>query len=144
MPSTVRARRTTWCTETGGKWSEEMMGPSHDEVAINRTSIERDRDDVIAANRRPLDWLNFFLADVKDGLGPFLAIFLMSSQRWDAGRIGVVLTIAGGAKGVRRGAGRRPGRRRSLEADIDRDQRPGGGHRGRRDGPRAAILAHCG
>ena len=46
-------------------------------------------------SRAPLDWLNFFLADVKDGLGPFLAIFLMSSQHWDAGRIGVVLTIAG-------------------------------------------------
>ncbi len=48
-----------------------------------------------AANRTALDWLNFFLADVKDGLGPFLAIFLMSSQHWDAARIGVVLTIAG-------------------------------------------------
>jgi len=24
----------------------------------------------------PLDWMNFFLADVKDGLGPFLAIYL--------------------------------------------------------------------
>jgi MFS family permease len=82
-----------------------MMGPSHDEVAINRTSIERDRDDVIAANRWPLDWLNFFLADIKDGLGPFLAIFLMSSQHWDAGRIGVVLTIAGVATVLARGPG---------------------------------------
>jgi hypothetical protein len=26
-------------------------------------------------SQRPLDWLNFFLADVKDGLGPFLAIY---------------------------------------------------------------------
>ena len=42
-----------------------------------------------------LDWLNFFLADVKDGLGPFLAIYLLSSQHWDPGRIGVVMTIAG-------------------------------------------------
>ncbi|MBV8649861.1 MAG: MFS transporter, partial [Alphaproteobacteria bacterium] len=49
----------------------------------------------VAANRAALDWLNFFLADVKDGLGPFLAIFLMSSQHWGAGTIGVVLTIAG-------------------------------------------------
>ena len=43
----------------------------------------------------PLDWLNFFLADVKDGLGPFLAIYLLSSQHWDAGEIGVVMTMAG-------------------------------------------------
>jgi len=53
------------------------------------------REQVAAANRAPLDWLNFFLADVKDGLGPFLAIFLMSSQHWDAERIGIILTIAG-------------------------------------------------
>src|SRR5205085_10864442 len=43
----------------------------------------------------PLDWLNFFLADVKDGLGPFLAIYLLSSRHWDPGEIGVVMTIAG-------------------------------------------------
>jgi MFS family permease len=59
----------------------------------------------IHANCAPLDWLNFFLADVKDGLGPFLAIFLMSSQHWDAGRIGVVLTIAGIMTVVARGPG---------------------------------------
>jgi len=81
------------------------MAASHDEVAVNRTSFEYGRAAVIAANRRPLDWLNFFLADVKDGLGPFLAIFLMSSQYWDAGRIGVVLTIAGVATVLARGPG---------------------------------------
>jgi MFS family permease len=43
----------------------------------------------------PLDWLNFFLADVKDGLGPFLAIYLLSSRHWDPGEIGVVMMIAG-------------------------------------------------
>ena len=81
------------------------MAASHDEVAVNRTSFEYGRAAVVAANRRPLDWLNFFLADVKDGLGPFLAIFLMSSQYWDAGRIGVVLTIAGVATVLARGPG---------------------------------------
>jgi MFS family permease len=43
----------------------------------------------------PLDWLNFFLADVKDGLGPFLAIYLLSALHWEPGTIGVVMTIAG-------------------------------------------------
>jgi MFS family permease len=42
-----------------------------------------------------LDWLNFFLADVKDGLGPFLAVYLLSSQHWNPAKIGVVMTIAG-------------------------------------------------
>ena len=43
----------------------------------------------------PLDWLNFFLADVKDGLGPFLAIYLLSSRHWEPGEICVVMMIAG-------------------------------------------------
>jgi MFS family permease len=46
-------------------------------------------------SQKPLDWLNFFLADVKDGLGPFLAIYLLSSRHWDPGEIGVVMMIAG-------------------------------------------------
>jgi len=61
------------------------------------------REQVVAANRAPLDWLNFLLGNVKDGLGPFLAIFLMSSQHWDAGSIGVVLTISGVTTAVARG-----------------------------------------
>jgi len=81
------------------------MGPNDDDVAVHRTSIAGSREGVIVANLWPLDWLNFFLADVKDGLGPFLAIFLMSSQHWDAGRIGVVLTIAGVATVLARGPG---------------------------------------
>jgi MFS family permease len=61
------------------------------------------REELVAANRAPLDWLNFLLGNVKDGLGPFLAIFLMSSQHWDAGSIGIVLTISGVTTGVARG-----------------------------------------
>src|SRR5258707_1114278 len=33
--------------------------------------------------RRPLDALNFFLVDVRDGLGPYLAIYLLTVQKWD-------------------------------------------------------------
>jgi len=54
-------------------------------------------------NRSALDWLNFFLADVKDGIGPFLAIFLTSGQHWDAGRAGIALTIGGVATVLTRG-----------------------------------------
>ena len=31
-----------------------------------------------------LDAANFFLADVRDGLGPYLAIYLLTEQKWDA------------------------------------------------------------
>src|SRR6476620_1037863 len=44
---------------------------------------------------RSLDWLNFFLADVRDGLGPYLAIYLLAVQHWDAASIGLVMTIGG-------------------------------------------------
>src|SRR5262245_43951408 len=42
---------------------------------------------------RALDLLVFFLADVKGGVGPFLAIYLQANRHWDAGRIGMALAI---------------------------------------------------
>jgi MFS family permease len=41
-----------------------------------------------------LDAANFFLADVRDGLGPYLAIYLLTVQKWDEASIGVVMSIA--------------------------------------------------
>ena len=43
---------------------------------------------------RALDALNFFLADVRDGLGPYLAIYLLTEQQWDQASIGVVMSVA--------------------------------------------------
>lgn len=42
-----------------------------------------------------LDWLNFLLADVQGGLGPFLAIYLTASCHWQPGSAGLMLTIGG-------------------------------------------------
>ncbi|MBC7583683.1 MFS transporter [Tardiphaga sp. vice352] len=44
--------------------------------------------------KRPLDALNFFLADVRGGLGPYLAIYLLTEQKWDEASIGVVMSVA--------------------------------------------------
>jgi len=41
-----------------------------------------------------LDWLNFFLADVQTGVGPFLAIYL-AGYGWNEQRVGFTLTVAG-------------------------------------------------
>ena len=41
-----------------------------------------------------LDWLNFFLADVQTGVGPFLAIYL-AGYGWNEQRVGIALTVAG-------------------------------------------------
>src|SRR5271154_5737515 len=43
---------------------------------------------------RGLDWLNFFLADVQTGVGPFLAIYL-AAYSWNEQSIGLVLTLGG-------------------------------------------------
>lgn len=42
----------------------------------------------------PLDALNFFLADVRDGLGPYLAIYLLTEQKWNEANIGIVMSVA--------------------------------------------------
>ncbi len=42
-----------------------------------------------------LDALNFFLADVRDGLGPYLAIYLLTIKHWDAASIGMVMSVGG-------------------------------------------------
>jgi MFS family permease len=53
--------------------------------------------DPTAGSRRAnvaLDVVNFFLADVRDGLGPYLAIYLLTVQKWDEASIGMVMSVA--------------------------------------------------
>jgi predicted MFS family arabinose efflux permease len=40
---------------------------------------------------RALDLLVFFLADVKGGVGPFLAVYLQANRHWDSASIGMAL-----------------------------------------------------
>jgi len=50
------------------------------------------------ASRRSLialDALNFFLADVAGGVGPFLVVWMAGSLSWSADRIGIVMFVAG-------------------------------------------------
>jgi len=51
-----------------------------------------------ARTLRGLDWLNFFLADVQTGVGPFLAIYL-AGYRWNEESVGLALTV-GGISGI--------------------------------------------
>lgn len=46
-------------------------------------------------NNISLDSVNFFLADVRDGLGPYLAIYLLAVHQWEPASIGLVMTLAG-------------------------------------------------
>ena len=45
--------------------------------------------------RASLDWLNFFLADARGGLAPYLSVFLLTQADWDPATIGAVLTASG-------------------------------------------------
>jgi len=46
-----------------------------------------------------LDGVNFFLADVQAGLGPFLGVYLINKETWNPANIGLILTL-GGAVGL--------------------------------------------
>jgi MFS family permease len=46
-------------------------------------------------SRAPLDWLNFFLADVRGGLGAYVGVFLLTQANWDQATIGAALTVSG-------------------------------------------------
>ncbi len=50
---------------------------------------------VSARSLRALDYLNLFLADVRGGVGPYLAIYLLASQHWDAASIGIAMSAMG-------------------------------------------------
>ncbi len=49
---------------------------------------------ILARAGPALDATNFFLADVRDALGPYLAVYLLTERDWDAASIGVVMSIA--------------------------------------------------
>jgi MFS family permease len=41
-----------------------------------------------------LDSLNFLMADVQNGLGPYLAVFLKGAQNWSASDIGIAMAVS--------------------------------------------------
>jgi predicted MFS family arabinose efflux permease len=43
---------------------------------------------------RGLDGINFLMADVRDGVGPYLSVFLKGGQHWDAGAIGIAMAAS--------------------------------------------------
>jgi len=44
---------------------------------------------------RALDAVNFFMADVHTGFGPFLAVYLAASLHWNPRDIGIVISVSG-------------------------------------------------
>jgi MFS family permease len=54
----------------------------------------RQSPDLLPRARRPLLALNFFMADMQAGIGPFLGVFLLA-HGWESGLIGTVMTLGG-------------------------------------------------
>jgi MFS family permease len=57
-----------------------------------------DRESIPQPSRqslRALDALNFFLADVQGGVGPFLAIILTATYHWSPADVGIAMSAAG-------------------------------------------------
>jgi predicted MFS family arabinose efflux permease len=43
---------------------------------------------------RGLDAINFLMADVRDGVGPYLSVYLKGSQHWESGAIGIAMAAS--------------------------------------------------
>jgi predicted MFS family arabinose efflux permease len=56
--------------------------------------VQRFPDRATAEGIRPLLSLNFFMADMQAGIGPFLGVFLLT-HGWQSGLIGTVMTVGG-------------------------------------------------
>jgi sugar phosphate permease len=56
--------------------------------------IERQNSSRLMRANNALDALNFFLADVRGGLGPYLAIYLLTVRNWNEAEIGIVMSIS--------------------------------------------------
>jgi MFS family permease len=63
-----------------------------------RHGEEKEKDgDVKAPSSRSLlglDGLNFSMADVRDGIGPYLSAFLKGGQHWESGEIGMAMAAS--------------------------------------------------
>lgn len=67
-------------------------------VSSTKRAATSGHDDGRTRARRALEALNFFMADMQAGIGPFLGVFLQQ-RGWQAGPIGTVMT-AGGVAGM--------------------------------------------
>jgi hypothetical protein len=66
-------------------------------IAIRKAAVSGSvvREPMRGSLDHRLDAVNFFLADMQGGLGPFVSVFLVTAAGWTAAQVGIVLTIAG-------------------------------------------------
>jgi MFS family permease len=54
----------------------------------------RDAGEPSKRSLRGLDGINFLMADVRDGVGPYLSVFLKSGEHWNSGEIGIAMAAS--------------------------------------------------
>src|SRR5919198_1981351 len=92
------AAKPSRCALVGDNWRESAypprLAPSVRGIGVeNHTMTSETRP-----HRRSLwalDWLNVFVADVKTGVGPYLAIYLQASHHWNPAHIGLAMAAMG-------------------------------------------------
>jgi predicted MFS family arabinose efflux permease len=63
-------------------------------VTVSSTDANPDKSVPPKRSLLGLDGLNFLMADVRDGVGPFLSICLKGGQHWPAGQIGIAIAAS--------------------------------------------------
>jgi predicted MFS family arabinose efflux permease len=72
-------------------------------IALAEARLDDDRageTQPSANSLRGLDGINFLMADVRDGVGPYLSVFLKGGEHWDSGAIGVAMAVSSIAAAV--------------------------------------------
>src|SRR3954470_13688298 len=72
-------------------------------LATGQNTVAGEKSSDRARSLKALDSLNFFVADVVTGVGPFLAIYLTATRHWDPASVGLVVATQSVASVVAQG-----------------------------------------
>lgn len=84
----------------GGHSQSRLTRPAREEWRLTEIGRERGARNPSSQTLRGLDGLNFLMADVAGGLGPYLSVYLAGSQHWKAGDIGVAMAASSVAAAI--------------------------------------------
>jgi MFS family permease len=80
-------------TASGSSWRKGFRRVT-DEVRTRGVRV-RERFTPQHLHAPSLDWLNFLVADVRGGLGPYVIVYLVLHQNWTPTAVGLVTTVGG-------------------------------------------------
>jgi len=82
--------------ERDGRKGLSLAAVREDRADAARTS----EDEPSRRTLRGLDGINFLMADVRDGVGPYLSVFLKGGEHWDSGAIGIAMAASSIASAI--------------------------------------------